>query len=347
LLSDFVLKITGGNKINMQYTINNLKVLIDELIKNYLVYSPKRVNKTTTLYGSIASFSEYDSEVLLTNTTAKGLIYSQSERLFDIKKRADAVGLIEEDMVKKTIIFGCRPCDARGFSLLDTLFDCDNYRDEYYFRKRDNTAVISISCGQPETTCFCTSFKDGGPDSTVGSDLLLTLIKDIYLVDVVTDKGKKIVEDYQSYFYQTTEDIAEKNENRMPEKINMGVIKQRLDDSFESPYWDTVHLPCLKCGVCTFVCPTCYCFDITEKEFDYTCGERNRTWDTCMSEIFTRMAGGANPRLDPKRRFRQRMMHKFKYHVDNFNEELCTGCGRCIKYCPAGVDVRKVLEEVK
>ena len=151
--------------------------------------------------------------------------------------------------------------------------------------------------------------------------------------------------DFVSEF--SLEDIAEKNENRMPEKINMGVIKQRLDDSFESPYWDTVHLPCLKCGVCTFVCPTCYCFDITEKEFDYTCGERNRTWDTCMSEIFTRMAGGANPRLDPKRRFRQRMMHKFKYHVDNFNEELCTGCGRCIKYCPAGVDVRKVLEEVK
>ncbi|MBI4753817.1 4Fe-4S dicluster domain-containing protein, partial [Candidatus Desantisbacteria bacterium] len=262
----------------MHYTINNLKALIDELIKNSLVYAPKRVNKTTTLYGSIASFEEYDNEVLLTNTTAKGIIYSQSERLFDIKKKVDGVGLTEEDGLRKTIIFGCRPCDARGFSLLDKLFDWDNYKDEYYFRKRDNTTVISISCGQPEITCFCNSFKDGGPEASVGSDLLLTLIKDRYLVDVVTDKGKRIVEDYPSYVQQIAEgELKKKNEGRMPEKINMEAIKQRLDDSFESTYWDTFHLPCLKCGVCTFVCPTCYCFDITEKEFDHTCGERDRT----------------------------------------------------------------------
>lgn len=332
----------------MQYTIDNLNAFINSLIKNSLVYAPKRVNKTTTLYSPIASFSEYDNEALLTNTTAKGLIYSQSERLFDIKKGMDGVGLSEENTAKKTIIFGCRPCDARGFNLLDKLFDWDNYKDEYYFRKRDNTVVIAISCEQPETTCFCTSFKDGGPDSSVGSDLLLTLIKDRCLVDVITEKGRLLIEDYPSYFHQTTKgDIAKKNEDRMTRKINLEAIKQRLDDSFESPYWDTVHLPCLKCGVCTFICPTCYCFDISEKEFDNICGERNKTWDTCMSEIFTRMAGGANPRLDPKRRFRQRMMHKFKYHVDNFNEELCTGCGRCIKYCPAGIDVRKVLEGVK
>ncbi|MFH1898143.1 MAG: 4Fe-4S dicluster domain-containing protein [Candidatus Desantisbacteria bacterium] len=332
----------------MQYTINNLNAFIDELIKDSLVYAPKRVNKTTTLYGSIASFEEYDNEALLTNTTAKGIIYSQSEKMFDIKKGTDGASLTEEDVAKKAIIFGCRPCDARGFSLLDKLFNWDGYKDEYYFRKRNNTTVISISCGQPETTCFCTSFKDGGPDSSTGSDLLLTLIKDKYLVDVITEKGKGIIENYSSYFHQIADgDIAEKNESRMPKKIDIELIKQRLASSFESPYWNTVHLPCLKCGVCTFVCPTCYCFDITEKEFDHTCGERNRTWDTCMSEIFTRMAGGANPRLDPKRRFRQRIMHKFKYHVDNFNEELCTGCGRCIKYCPAGVDVRKVLEEVK
>ncbi|MFH1564131.1 MAG: 4Fe-4S dicluster domain-containing protein [Nitrospirota bacterium] len=339
----------------MPYTIDNLKTFIDDLTGKCLVYAPKRkVNKTTTLYGLIASFAEYDDETLLTNTSAKNTAYLQSERLFDFKKSPDGVGLTEEMVSKKTMIFGCRPCDAMGFDLLDKLFDWSNYKDEYYFKKRDNTTVIAISCQQPETTCFCTSFKNGGPGSGVGSDLLLTPIKDKYLVDVVTEKGKRIVEDYPSYFQHAIErDIAEKegvkknSESKVAKKINLEAIKERLDNSFESPYWDSVHLPCLKCGVCTFVCPTCYCFDISEKEFDYTCGERNRTWDTCMSETFTKMAGGVNPRIDPKRRFRQRMMHKFKYHVDNFKESLCTGCGRCIKYCPAGVDLRKVLEEVK
>ncbi|MEI7905019.1 MAG: 4Fe-4S dicluster domain-containing protein, partial [Candidatus Firestonebacteria bacterium] len=130
-------------------------------------------------------------------------------------------------------------------------------------------------------------------------------------------------------------------------RINLALIKTKLDSGFDSPYWDEAHIACVKCGACTYVCPTCYCFDITEKRFDYLNGERIRTWDTCMSEMFTKMSGGHNPRTDTKRRFRQRFMHKFSYHVDNFNEELCTGCGRCIIYCPVGIDIRKVIEEAE
>ena len=337
----------------MEYTIttDNLESLINELSKGHIVYAPKRVCADTVLYEAIASFDEYDNTTLPV-ISAKGKIYPQCDRLFEFAKTTDGMVLKENEEVKESIIFGCRPCDAKGFSLLDKLFDWGGYRDEYYFSRRDKTTIISISCTMPEATCFCNSFKDGGATSKIGSDLLLTPINDKYLVEVVTERGKKIIEENKYFELATEGDTAIKQDleqsvlKKMPKKLKLDEIKKNLDTAFESSYWDSVHLPCLKCNVCTFVCPTCYCFDISDCPTGYSDGERNRTWDSCMSESFTKMAGGVNPRFDSKRRFRQRVMHKFKYHVDNFNEYLCTGCGRCITACPVGIDIRKVLEEV-
>ncbi len=339
----------------MEYTIttNNLRSLINDLLKEHIVYAPKLVSANTVLYKTIVSFDEYDSTALMTNTSAKSMIYPQTNRLFEFAKTTDGMVLKEDEEVKKSIIFGCRPCDAKGFSLLDNLFDWKGYRDESYFSRRDKTTIISISCTAPQSTCFCNSFEDWGATSKVGSDLLLIPMGDKYLVEVVTEKGKKITEDGKYFEPATERDAAIKQEieqsvaELMPKKLKLGEIKENLDTAFESPYWDRVHLPCLKCNLCTFVCPTCYCFDISECPKGYSDGERNRTWDSCMSEQFTKMAGGVNPRSDSKRRFRQRVMHKFRYHVDNFNEYLCTGCGRCIKYCPVGIDIRRVLEGAK
>ncbi|MDI6782290.1 MAG: 4Fe-4S dicluster domain-containing protein, partial [bacterium] len=333
----------------------NLKSLINDLIGVYTVYAPKKA-ATTVLYEAIASFDEYDGNALQTNTSSKGIIYPQCDRLFEFAKTADGMELKaceKYEKVEETIIFGCRPCDAKGFLLLDKLFNWGEYRDESYFSRREKTAIISISCATPQSTCFCNSFEDSGPVSKTGSDLLLTLIGERYLVEVVTEKGKKIIEGSRYLEPATENDVALKQEaeqaaaKKMPERLELDEIKKSLDTAFESPYWDTAHLPCLKCNVCTFVCPTCYCFDISECLKGYTEGERNRTWDSCSLESFTKMAGGVNPRSDSKRRFRQRVMHKFRYHVDNFNEYLCTGCGRCIRYCPVGMDIKRVLEGVK
>ena len=336
-------------------TKENIKELLNALIAAKTVYAPKKDAEETVLFEKLGSASEWHGDSLLTHTTAKDKVYLQSERFFKIKKDKNGVTLEDPAEPEEIVIFGCRPCDARGFDVINKLFNWSDYVDEYYTKRMAKTSIVTISCAKPESTCFCTSFAKGSPVNETGSDLLLTLIKDgVYLAEAYSEKGKKIVNDNLKLFTEAGEAEVKGKESfktaaeaKIVKKIDLAAIKKLMEPSFESAYWDTVHLPCVKCGACTFVCPTCFCFDITEKAFDNINSERVRSWDTCMSEIFTRMAGGVNPRSDTKKRFRQRFMHKFNYHVDNFKEELCTGCGRCIKACPVSIDVRKVIEGIK
>ena len=333
---------------------DDIKNLLDELIKVKAVFAPKKDAEDTVLFGKLASGAEWYGDSLLTHTTAKDKVYLQSETFFKIKKDKNGVFLEDPAEPAETVIFGCRPCDARGFDIIGKLFNWSGFVDEYYTKRIQKTTIITISCEKPESTCFCTSFLNGSPVNSTGSDLLLTPLKEgSCLAEAITAKGEAIITGYSRYFKEAgaAEEKAKiefktEAEKKITKKLDLPGIKQKLDTSFDSSYWDTAHLPCVKCGACTFVCPTCYCFDITEKAFDNINSERVRSWDTCMSELFTRMAGGVNPRIDTKKRFRQRFMHKFNYHVDNFKEELCTGCGRCIKACPVSIDIRKVIENV-
>ncbi|OGF50928.1 MAG: hypothetical protein A2231_09975 [Candidatus Firestonebacteria bacterium RIFOXYA2_FULL_40_8] len=336
-------------------TKENIKEVLNALIAAKTVYAPKKDAEDTVLFEKLVNASEWHGDSLLTHTTAKDKVYLQSERFFKIKKDKNGVTIEDPAEPEEIVIFGCRPCDARGFDVINKLFNWSDFVDEYYTKRMAKTTIITISCEKPESTCFCTSFAKGSPVNETGSDLLLTPLKDgKYLAEAYTEKGEKVISDNLKYFSEAAETEAKEkeafktaSEAKIIKKLDLAAIKKLMEPAFESAYWETVHLPCVKCGACTFVCPTCYCFDITEKAFDNMNSERVRSWDTCMSEIFTRMAGGVNPRSDTKKRFRQRFMHKFNYHVDNFKEELCTGCGRCIKACPVSIDVRKVIEGIK
>jgi sulfhydrogenase subunit beta (sulfur reductase) len=122
-------------------------------------------------------------------------------------------------------------------------------------------------------------------------------------------------------------------------------IKPILDRIFEHPFWDTIHARCLKCGTCTYLCPTCHCFDISD-ETKGSDGVRIRSWDSCQYPLFTKMASGHNPRTSQKERWRQRVMHKFRYYVDNFGAVSCVGCGRCVMLCPVNIDIRKIITDI-
>ena len=128
-------------------------------------------------------------------------------------------------------------------------------------------------------------------------------------------------------------------------KIPGRAIKPILDVSFEHPFWDTIYGKCLACGTCTYLCPTCHCFDISD-EVKRDDGIRIRNWDSCMFPLFTKETSGHNPRSSQKERWRQRVMHKFKYYVDNFDAIACVGCGRCVMSCPVNIDIRKIVEDI-
>jgi sulfhydrogenase subunit beta (sulfur reductase) len=140
-------------------------------------------------------------------------------------------------------------------------------------------------------------------------------------------------------------DTIKTAEDSMKSKIEVRKVTEKLDTMFDDPFWDMVSERCLGCAICTYLCPTCHCFDITDEVISQS-GERVRTWDSCAFPSFTLEASGVNPRPSNKERYRQRIMHKFDYFVANHGMAACVGCGRCIKECPVNLDIRVVLNNI-
>ena len=320
------------------------------LTKNYQVFAP--VKKDDGLvFEEIQSEDEICLDYSNTKKGVKEIFFPQKERLFSFSLLKGEEEITEPAFPDtKTVIFGVRPCDAKGLSLFDSVFGDKDYEDPYYLSKRANTIVIALGCSQPESTCFCIDLK-GDPFATDGSDLLLIDLGDSYLVQAVTEKGEKLLEKEGKFNkadqnqVRIKEKIIEKARASFKSSVNPEKIKEKLDNNFDDPVWDRLHEKCLGCGICTFLCPTCHCFDIID-ETDGSTGERIRIWDSCMFPQFTLHASGANPRPTGKERLRQRVMHKFKYFVDNNGEVACSGCGRCIKYCPVNLDIREILGRI-
>ncbi len=250
----------------------------------------------------------------------------------------------------ETLLFGVRPCDARSFTLLDMLFDQEKYRDPYYLDKREKTTVVALGCVRPPyTTCFCTSVG-GAPLSSEGVDILLMDLGEAYLAEFLTPKGEALREAFGGTPAGEAEEkqketIATQAAEEIRSRIPAREIKPILDARFEDPFWNTLHQKCLACGTCTYLCPTCHCFDISD-EVKRADGIRIRNWDSCMFPMFTKETSGHNPRPSQKERWRQRVMHKFRYYVDNFGAIACVGCGRCVMACPVNLDIRKVVADI-
>lgn len=326
----------------------NVADILGKLLGEYEVIAPVR-RDNLVVFGKIHSASEARLDYANTMKSAKETLLPQAEALFTYKSTNGATTVeIPPGEEKPTLLFGVRPCDARSFALLDRVFGGERYQDVYYLNRRANLTVVAIGCAKPRTTCFCTSVG-GGPCSTEGSDLLLIDIGDKYVAQVVTDKGAKLLRG-------TALKAASKDELAMAEKAVQAAeasvpklakdgLKEKLDGMFEDPMWGQLTEKCLGCGVCTYLCPTCHCFDIVDEAADSQ-GARIRLWDSCQFPQFTLQASGFNPRPATKGRLRQRIMHKFSYFVDNYGQIGCVGCGRCVVECPVNMDIRKVLNDI-
>jgi ferredoxin len=189
----------------------------------------------------------------------------------------------------------------------------------------------------------------GSPAGTEGLDLLLTDLGDRYHVAILTDAGRALIAG-PVRLPATDADAAAAAErhvaaiDKMPARFDAEAIAGKVE--WGSPLWMRHAQRCLACGACSFLCPTCHCFDIQD-EVTAEGGVRFRCWDTCQFGEFTRMGAGHNPRQTQTERLRQRISHKFKYLVEEFGRMGCTGCGRCVEACPVNIDIRSVLSEIE
>jgi ferredoxin len=325
-----------------------LEPFLEGLLQDHVVFAPTRKGEFLFL-NRIASARDVALEDGKTKNSAKDALFPQRERMFAYQAKEGKVEIdASPPAEEKQILFGIRPCDARGLLLLDAVFG-GACRDPYYADKRAGTLVISMACVTPGPSCFCLSLG-GGPCSIEGSDLALLDLGDRYLVEAPTEKGRAFLqdpsfEDADRDARAGAEEIRKEAESSMNPAVVGEALQERLEQSVDDPLWGDLTESCLSCGVCTYLCPTCHCFDICDEAAAMT-GERIRIWDSCQFPLFTREASGHNPRPSGKERFRQRIMHKFSYLPKSRNMAGCVGCGRCVTECPVNLDIREVLEKI-
>ena len=325
---------------------SKLPALIAELANEHEIFAPVK-EKNVVSFERLSSGNEAYLGFRNTKKPPKEVFFPQTETLFTYRIGEKDVEIVDAPTVKaKMVVLGVRPCDARSFVLLDKFFSSGEHKDLYYLEKRKNTTIVGLACNRPLSTCFCTSLG-GNPFGKEGMDLLLQDINDKYLIETVTESGEELVKkfpwlkDAEKADVEKAKRLSEDAENAVKFKVSVKDVSEKLDRMFDDPLWAQIYQKCLGCGVCTFLCPTCYCFDILDEGTEER--KRVRIWDSCQFPCFALQGSGHNPRPSGKERMRQRIMHKFNYFVKNHGESFCVGCGRCVQECPVNLDIREVV----
>ena len=262
-----------------------------------------------------------------------------SEVLFTVDKENGNIKLMPATVDEEMVLFGLRPCDAKGMAVIDEPLLAAP-ADDLYQQHRAKTTLIGLACSQAGPECFCTSMGTA-PDDPSNLDIMLTRVNDSYIVQATTEKGKALL----------PSDLIAQSEVTpppppSPQAVPTEGIVEVMRGVFESPYWSRLADRCLHCNLCAYVCPTCYCFDIRDY-VDEGGIERVRSWESCQSPGFTRLAGGYDPRPTKGARLRQRFYHKLSYFPEHFGHIGCVGCGRCVRYCPVNIDIREVISDIQ
>jgi sulfhydrogenase subunit beta (sulfur reductase) len=308
-------------------------------------------------FAAVGAGAEVEFDHGNTVRPAKGFVFPQREVLYRFRQESGKAPEITETLPASapTVVFGVRPCDGRAMVRNDKVFSC-GFKDPYYQARRDQVVFVGLACNVPPSqNCFCSSVG-GSPYSEDGLDVLMTELDGRYHVKAITAKGKEIVDSAAALFDKVkaadTKMVAQTHADadKRPQRTlaTMEQVAAGLKEHFESPKWDELARACIGCGACTYLCPSCHCFDINDEITGNVplTGERVRTWDNCQFPDFTMHSSGHNPRHDTGARLRQRVSHKLLYFVENHNIQQCTGCGRCISHCPVGIDIVRVATEV-
>lgn len=288
----------------------------------------------------------------------KQFLHPPMLRLWSAQRTEDGFQILPESQDSpKRAFLGVRSCDLHAISVQDTVFLHAGYRDPSYQMRRDLVCLIVVNCGQAGKTCFCTSMQTG-PKAVSGSgfDLALTEVletqRHFFVLEVGTELGADILHDLP---YRTASKdeitharhIVENTARQMGRTMDTTDIKDLLYRNSEHPRWDDVASRCLTCGNCTMVCPTCFCTTVEDTtDLSGERAERWRRWDSCFTLDFSSLVGGS-VRSSSKARYRQWMTHKLASWIDQFGTSGCVGCGRCITWCPVGIDLTEEVREIR
>jgi len=309
------------------------KIILGGLIKNYAVYAPVMSGKKL----DYAQASAPDEIVLgdeLPYKSPKELFFPRCEKLITFKD-GDVTAETPEE---KFVLFGAKPCDLEALEIMRKIFTEGKFKDPFFEKRLDNALIVGLACEDKKPGCFCDE-RETNMGYSDKCDLFLKSAGDGYEVLHVSEKGREAFGEYIPGLAGFENAAPEFN----PEKtLTIDAAEGELFDKID---WEKITEICQGCGICTFICPTCHCFvfkDVDEGE----CAYRYRNWDSCMFPKFTLHASGHNPRASKRERYRQRVAHKYLYVKDNFGATACTGCGRCIRACPAGMNIRTIVEGI-
>ena len=296
--------------------------------------------------------AEVDLDTLKTVKSPKDAFFPQNENLYTVTKENKKLKIEPEALRDKPfVVFGMKACDVQAVTVLDNVFLAEPV-DTYYSARREHGTIVALACHEPEESCFCKVF--GIDCAEPAADVAAWFVEGSLYWKALTEKGEVLTEAVKELLADADKEEdkveAEKEAIRaVVEKLPYSNLSlegwngDALTEKFNSELWEQLYKPCLACGTCTFVCPTCQCYDI--KDYDTGHGvQRYRCWDSCMYSDFTMMAHGNN-RTSQMQRFRQRFMHKLVYYPANNNGMYsCVGCGRCVEKCPASLNIVKVIK---
>ncbi|MEE0929413.1 MAG: 4Fe-4S dicluster domain-containing protein [Acutalibacteraceae bacterium] len=332
-------------------SIDSLNNVFSEIAKSAALYMPVDNNEGKAVYTKWEEGKKW-SNALNTVRSPKDFFFPQMENLMEFRTEGKNIELIDTRTESEDfVVFGVRACDVKSFDVLDRVF-LNEPVDSYYASRREHGVIISVACTKPSETCFCQTF---GIDATEpAGDISVWKTETEVFWQSNTEKGEALMKKLEALTEEcSTEAVDAQKEKtaKIMKKLPLADLTtdafggDKTAEFFDAPEWSKLSESCLGCGTCTFVCPTCQCYDI--KDFNTGKGVvRFRCWDSCMYSDFTKMSAG-QPRLTQVERFRQRFMHKLVYYPAN-NDGMfsCVGCGRCISKCPISMNIVKVMKTI-